>query len=699
MDGDGTTNILFLLSQAETSSILLRHLPAGELINLARTNSAIRGELHGFEEPHASSATVIPEVRHELQIGHHQTARWKQLKANAPYKCSSSTHTKGTDVKPCRYCSRLICSACMVRASFANPGEQTFKNRCRSYCESCWASGIRHKQQKITDDCECHHDTGQEKPETKQDLIEVTKTCECTNTKDGWVCLECKHLQNVVWRDGLCFGEGCTNPLDEAAERRKICMWCDKPLPITATRENPHVYKQKVVDALAREAAIRQADAEAHAQRRQKRLKMTRRELRGSEGIFDDIPQFVRSLDTVNYTQLIGHDHVVPTSQQVYLSKQGKWEYNIGFLLTFRNYCTAIPVPPSVREATKHNKVPRERTNQEVYEETQRRKRKLIGRSSSPNAQSEDFKGHVMSMSYVEGWSLNDIQATMFKEFGIWKTVDRYEQLIREWKEEAELKASRTRIAPQDRSAYWKVLNPSTGIFDNNPTDPRGDSVPQRDSQQPTLKDGLLENQESRHRRQSSSATIAHHLPMEPLSTYQPALYRSPSLNIRQALASGTLFPSGVDVHTGASNISTMDDSGDTFHFPGRRQTLPNPRDLSAREVALHDALPEELNDLLATEEAVRGDVEAELEQDSQAEDEALREGNARPNPHLDHLIAAQEAWREQNGEEFDEYTGPEDLDEEDLNLLIALQESTMQAAETARNESRPDGRPPVYFA
>jgi hypothetical protein len=474
---DGTGHILFLLSQGGISSAVLRNVPAGELITLARTNSAIRAELHYFGQPHPHPA-ITQGIRQELQIGHHDTTRWKRLKANAPYECSSSTHTKGTDVKPCRYCSKLICGGCMTRASFAFPGEKTFQNRCRSFCESCWMSGNRHQRQKLTDDCDCHQHEGTSKAKGTQENADQTKTCECTNKNDGWVCLECKHLQNKVWPTKDCFGEGCSNPLDSAAERRKICMWCDKPLPITATRENPHVYKQKVVDAMAQEAASRQADLEAHTSRRRKRLRMSLRELRGDEAVSSnpqgDDPILVRHLDTVNYSHLLGFAHSFPTPSQVYNSKLGRWQYSRSFLLSFRSRCDSIIVPSAVKDATRssHPTIP-ERTNSEVFAQFNKERRAEQQRQTW-----EAHRGQIVRMYQLEMRSVKEIQDTIFKEHGLWDSTTNYHRRLNMWQGVAVATGvggarqglSRP-VTDRDLPIYWRDVGPAgDGASEGNDT-------------------------------------------------------------------------------------------------------------------------------------------------------------------------------------------------------------------------------------
>ena len=676
---DGTANILFLLSQAETSSALLIHLPAGELITLARTNSAIRADLHDFG-PCPNVATEPSRVRPGLQIGHHDTARWKKLKANAPYECSSSTHTRGTDVKPCRYCSKLVCGACMARASFANPGEKTFQMRCRSFCDSCWTSGNRHKSQKITDDCKCHSSANEAQEKSNTGVAEAAKTCECTNRNDGWVCLECKNLQNRVWSTIYCFGEGCANVLDSAAERRKICMWCDRPLPITATRENPHVYKQKFVDAMAKEAARRQADTEEYARRRQKRLRMTRRELRGNEETFDDIPQYVRHLDTVNYTQLVGSDQV-PTSEQVYDSKQGKWRYSLGFLLAFRTRCYAVPVPQGVRDVTRTEKNHSERSNKELFEEQEATRQRA--RAGHPDhSKLDEIQEDIMRMCFVEGKSLKKLQTSVFRDYDILETEGTFRTMTENWKLNNELKASKTRLSKQDRSRYWQDLGPASpraqGGHDINTwvQSHSSDLVPHaRVPELEYLSDGgIPERREGPEEVPPILTTLnSHSAPSQ--GPTRPFLRHTPSFAMRESLAVGTLFPRPIE---GDAN----------FHSAAGPSTADTSNIMNRLETGADDEI--------VTSAPSYPDISQDLETSN-----PTPEDNTPAVPEdLDEPITAQEALRQEWQTVLDSDLMDWDAtDPEDLDMLLALQLSAQEEAESARNESRPDGRPPVYFA
>ncbi len=81
----------------------------------------------------------------------------------------------------------------------------------------------------------------------------------------------------------------------------------------------------------------------------------------------------------------------------------------------------------------------------------------------------------------------------------------------------------------------------------------------------------------------------------------------------------------------------------------------------------------------------------------------SLAPGRAAPanQEELDHVMAAQDALRQEwemtlNADDDMDWDA---ADTEDMDMLLALQVSAQEEADAARNESRPDGRPPGYFA
>ena len=719
----GTGHILFLLSQGEISASFLKYLPVGDLITLARTNSALRAELHDFGETHPFTARTSG-VRPELQIGHHDTRHWKWLKANAPYECSSSTHTRGTDVKPCRYCSRLICGACMTRASFANPGEKTFQNRCRSFCESCWMTGNRHQKQKITDDCKCHQKyTGGYSSNSYSSKSDVTNTCECTNKNDGWVCLECKHLQNKVWFSDKCFGQGCSNTLDSFAERRKICMWCDKPLPLTATRENPHVYKQKVIEAMAHEAAIRQSDAEAHALKRWKQLRMSLRELRGDEAVVGntmaDTSNLVRHLDTVNYTQRLGPQKS-PTPAQVYNSKMGKWQYDRDFLLAFRDFCRSINVPIHVKEATRNGQYATERTNYELWVEKRDQhhfgKKQLQQQSKQRSTTNWDtYRGQITRMRFLEQKSIIDIQDIMFREHGLLESRESYRERLEVWKVERENERSRLEQLTSEPdllgSQCWQdVGSAMVDEHENIHLYPSARNGRASRDLTYTLNDGA-----SSCVKTSTTPTNTSTSPKDMGKTIEQTQSKNPDDSRTDKHDTSSIITSATRRRGIAHILSDFQSHQDAIS----NTTCSNPEALE-QLLAEQAALQLEWEEALLAEEAGGEGKGGKLDKEADGERETdrerggevklgrdiLQDGEGKRKREVDREEEEGEAhWDAEAEREGAVAEEDDDDDDDDVNLLIAIQESLNEAvaAQGAQNEnlnqSRDDGRPPIYSA
>src|SRR5271156_1867738 len=144
------SNLHAVIAPWPIATNLVEYLPAGDLLNLARTSTSLRAALHDFEPPEALvEDELLSLVRKSLNIGDHQTRHWRKLKDKAPFQCASPGHTKGAQPRPCKYCSRPICEACIVRASMAKPSEGTFRNRCRYLCKGCWDGGRPTKRRRF----------------------------------------------------------------------------------------------------------------------------------------------------------------------------------------------------------------------------------------------------------------------------------------------------------------------------------------------------------------------------------------------------------------------------------------------------------------------------------------------------------------------------------------------------------------------
>ena len=322
---------------------------AADLIHLSRVDSRIRAALHSFAPPADVSGQ---RVRQSLNIGSHQTSYWQQLKLKAPFTCSSPTHTRGSRPHPCRICSMPICEACVIRDSFARRSENTFKNRQRFLCKTCWTTGKPHRRHKFIGQRKLE---GQEQEERHSGCPPgQNEFCSCTNQKDGWLCISCKDAQNSevsTSKFTTCFGEDCEQLLHDARERRRICLWCDKPTSRSrAGLVSRLVFDQKGLEAQARGTNNLDLDQSVHY----KLQKLSRRKLRGDDAVKDDpeadIAQFVGHLDTVNYRRYIHHRG--PSGEQVYRSKHGSWAYDREFLLAIGKWCRQLSVPAGVRSAT-----------------------------------------------------------------------------------------------------------------------------------------------------------------------------------------------------------------------------------------------------------------------------------------------------------------------------------------------------------
>jgi hypothetical protein len=387
--------LLSVVCQWPVASNVAQHLPAGSLINLARSSTSLRGILHGFETSSTSESYISKDPRsctpsedaskdvrpskRKLYIGAHRTPYWEGLKRLAPFTCSSKSHTKGDKTKPCRYCSMPICESCVVKHSFGK-NENTFKNRCRFMCQRCWDTGNVQKKRRysgtlVAADESCY-----------KSAAAAREFCSCM-TKDGWVCNDCKEKQNTDARvDGtkICMGQNCGLILGEDKDRRKICLWCDRPVPRgRASMESRIAFDHKIRDARKREISSQLADLEEYERNRRRQMLMSRRELRGDEAVKNDpdadVQQFVRNLDMFNYESLLFCrgilSRVQPTGDEVYASKHGRWKYNSHFLKHFRRQCWRHNNAASLRSVTTSDSpdAPIPKTNMELWMMERRR--------------------------------------------------------------------------------------------------------------------------------------------------------------------------------------------------------------------------------------------------------------------------------------------------------------------------------------
>lgn len=352
-----------LVRQWPIATKLAQNLPAGSLINLARTSSSLRAALHGFDDlntyesdhtearrsggqPDALGKDILP--RKGLQLGHHRTPYWEGLKRAAQFTCSSRTHTKGDKMRSCRYCSAPICESCVIKHGFAK-SENTFKNRCRFMCQRCWNTGNQQRQYRYSG----RHNSA-EKGGHKF-ARENGRICICTS-QDGWLCNDCKENQNDGVRlDGLnmCFGQDCEMELEDDKDRRKICLWCDNPLPRgRVSMQSRLAFDQKLMMMGASERAVG-LPADTHVTEYPRisynSIPLSRRAIRGNHAVKDDpdadVPQYLPTLSLH-----FGRDQ--PRTIETCGTKVGKWKYDSDFLRCFMTRCTKHKDAISLRNAT-----------------------------------------------------------------------------------------------------------------------------------------------------------------------------------------------------------------------------------------------------------------------------------------------------------------------------------------------------------
>lgn len=148
--------------------------------------------------------------------------------------------------------------------------------------------------------------------------------------------------------DVPCYGLNCANIIsasDGSRDRRRICLWCSRPLARPFGGEDRLRWEEKQLTIRAAHAASRSADIAEWARNRFRSLTMSRREIRGTD-VCDILPGpaeahdrriFVKHLDAVNYRALIS-EQAAPMPEDVYNSKHGYWRYRSAFLGN-RSFC------------------------------------------------------------------------------------------------------------------------------------------------------------------------------------------------------------------------------------------------------------------------------------------------------------------------------------------------------------------------
>ena len=220
--------LIHLLAQYPILEALSHVLPLGGLLALSRTDSVYRAVLRGLPvvEPDARRIDSS-DVREDVEVGYANTRLWVLLKQHAPKVCAEQNHTKGDDPRPCQICSMPVCAACVVKSSFKK-NEYTFITRRRGLCGQCWTQNKPHRERlRYLGD------------RPVQLLYAKMEMCRCT-AKDGVLCTPCRdRLQSH--REDLCAGIGCSQRLngyhdpDDIAGR--VCVWCDRALPGSRSKE------------------------------------------------------------------------------------------------------------------------------------------------------------------------------------------------------------------------------------------------------------------------------------------------------------------------------------------------------------------------------------------------------------------------------------------------------------------------------
>lgn len=218
-----------LLSQYPIVRALAQDLPFAGLLNLARLNSQYRNILHGFppETTELDHRMDRNGARQSLHLGEHETSHWRNLKTLSQMICSEPKHTKGSNPRGCRMCSKPVCEGCIVKASFGKP-EKTFQNRRRHLCPECWTTSNPLRENPIEP---LHISKPVSYTPCYEGVLVFRGYCSCT-ARDGWLCLECKTAQrpDPEIKGRICAGQNCSNLLDESKEELRACLWCHLPL-------------------------------------------------------------------------------------------------------------------------------------------------------------------------------------------------------------------------------------------------------------------------------------------------------------------------------------------------------------------------------------------------------------------------------------------------------------------------------------
>lgn len=269
---------------------------------------------------------------------------WLNPKPTSQLLCSEPQHTKGSNARGCRMCSKPVCEGCIVKASFGKQ-DNIFQTRRRRFCGECWLSGNRHAGARMDDPCA--------KRIPYSAFAQAGNFCCCT-ADDGWLCLRCKTTQqdDSTVRINKCCGQGCGNSLEDDEGSRRICLWCDSPLdgrlPKNEARRahnSRHLYAKSSCH-VKRPAFIAgwqdngplwsdQVEFQFEAFSPLSRIPNPR-------DVTAQYHKYLRHLGEVNYDAL---RITPPATKHIIQSCRGSFKYEIDFLLQFRRLCSKALSP------------------------------------------------------------------------------------------------------------------------------------------------------------------------------------------------------------------------------------------------------------------------------------------------------------------------------------------------------------------
>jgi len=285
-----------------------------------------------------ASASVAVS-RHDLLIDVHESDAWLNPKPTSQLLCSEPQHTKGSNARGCRMCSKPVCEGCIIKASFGKQ-ENTFKNRRRRFCDQCWLSGNRHAGARMDDPC------AKRMPYTA--FAEAGNFCCCT-TDDGWLCLRCKtaQIEDLALTLNKCCGQGCWHSLDDDETNRRICLWCGSPLDGRLAKDearrlhdsrhlyaksNSHIEKPAFIAGWLDDGPLWSDQVESQFESFNSPSRIPQSRLLTAQ-----YHMYLRHLGEVNYDAL---RITPPATEHIIQSCRGSFKYDIDFLLQFRRLCS-----------------------------------------------------------------------------------------------------------------------------------------------------------------------------------------------------------------------------------------------------------------------------------------------------------------------------------------------------------------------